>query len=74
MLQSRGHGHDLLYELYIQGLAQIDGAGAGYPGEQLTFPGYLPGVGEKLRQSLLGMGPVAAVVAEDYAVFIIQND
>ena len=73
MLQSRGNCHDLLHKLDVQRLTQVDGAGAGDAAEQLTVPGDLPGVPQKLCQRLLCVGPVAAVIAEHNAIIFVKN-
>ena len=63
-LQTGSHGHHLLDEANVHGLAQIDGAGAGDPHPQAAGAQLLPGFPQKLGQGFLGMGPVAAVLPE----------
>ena len=74
MVQGGGYGHHLLDEADVQGLAQIDGAGAGDGHVQGTRADLLRGFPQQLGQGLLGVGHMAAVPAENDFLVLVQDD
>ena len=74
MLQGGSHGHHFLHKADFHGLPQIDRAGACDLHLHEKLPQLLVGAAQQLRQSLLRVGVMASVFAEnDFVVFVKQN-
>ena len=72
LLQRRGHRHHLLHKGDVQRTAQVDGAGAGDGGPQGAVAQGLPRFPQQVGQRLLGVGLMAAVIAVDDVVVVVQ--
>ena len=72
LLQRRGYRHHLLHEGNVQRPAQIDGAGAGDGGAEGAVAQHLAGLTQQRRQRLLGVGLMAAVIAVENVVVVVQ--
>ena len=74
MVQGGGHRHHFLHKTDVQGLAQIDGAGAGDGHVQGACTQLFSCLPQKIRQGLLGVGQMTAVFAENDFFLFIQDD
>ena len=74
MLQGIGHRHNLLAKLYVQSLAEVNRAGAGYLYFQNAVAKALFNLLQKTAKGLLSVGSMASVLAIDHlALRVYQN-
>ena len=73
VFQGRSHGHHFLHKTDVHRLCQGDGAGTGDLHLQQALPQLLTGIPEKLCQSALGVGLMAAVIPIDQMILFVQN-
>ena len=73
-LQAGGHGDDLLYKANVQGLAKVDGAGAGDLQAQVAGTELCTGVLQQLGKCFLRVRTVAAVIAIAQDAAFVQNN
>ena len=73
-LQAGGHGDDLLHKADVQGLAEVDGAGAGDLQAQVAGTELCAGVLQQLGKCFLRVRTVAAVIAIAQDAAFVQNN
>ena len=73
-LQAGGHGNDLLHKADVQGLAEVDGAGAGDLQAQVAGTELCTGVLQQLGKCFLRVRTVAAVIAIAQDAAFVQNN
>ena len=73
-LQAGGHGDDLLHKADVQGLAEVDGAGAGDLQAQVAGAELCAGVLQQLGKCFLRVRTVAAVIAIAQDAAFVQNN
>ena len=73
-LQAGGHGNDLLHKADVQGLAEVDGAGAGDLQAQVAGAELCAGVLQQLGKCFLRVRTVAAVIAIAQDAAFVQNN